>query len=408
MSGLTDAVYRVLDRRLASQSKRPLALALSGGGDSVALTLIAGEWARLQGRQLLCLTVDHGLNPASQDWTATCSRLASKVGADFQSMSWTGEKPSTGLPAAARLARHTLLAEAARKAGASVILMGHTASDLAESAAMRAAGSTTPDAREWGPSPVWPEGRDVFLLRPMLGLSRSDLRTWLQGQAASWIEDPANVDLRYARSRARSHPGMEGAPGHLPHREIPHDLARQVQEDFGLVMDRQTLRDADPAAATALVGVACVSAGGGVKLPRSDRLTRLTQALRGAREVTMTLSGCQVIADETAIRWVRPSGDIARSGTPDLELSPGKTGVWDGRYEVTSSTPTRISNLGRHRSSHMALARIRLRDVPVQARGGLPCLQGSCVAPGPETVVRSLILQRFRAAAGLIDREPAA
>ena len=63
--------------------------------------------------------------------------------------------------------------------GAKVILMGHTASDLAEAAAMRAEGSTTPSPREWAPSPAWPEGRGVFLLRPMLAVSRQQVRDWL-------------------------------------------------------------------------------------------------------------------------------------------------------------------------------------------------------------------------------------
>ena len=73
--------------------------------------------------------------------------------------------------------------------------MGHTASDLAEAAAMRAEGSTTPSPREWAPSPAWPEGRGVFLLRPMLHLARGEIRAWLAARGQTWIEDPANADL---------------------------------------------------------------------------------------------------------------------------------------------------------------------------------------------------------------------
>ncbi|MET0337744.1 MAG: tRNA lysidine(34) synthetase TilS, partial [Caulobacter sp.] len=199
-----EAVSAVLDRRLLSASSAPLAVGLSGGGDSLALLLVADQWARAQGRRVLVLTVDHALNALSADWTARCGRIAAELGWNFRALVWTGDKPSTGLPAAARRARHALLADAAREAGAGVILMGHTADDLAEGAAMRAEGSSVSDPREWAPSPAWPQGRGVFVLRPMLGLRRAEIRDWLTAQGRDWIDDPANEDPRFARSRARA------------------------------------------------------------------------------------------------------------------------------------------------------------------------------------------------------------
>ncbi|OYU69066.1 MAG: tRNA lysidine(34) synthetase TilS [Alphaproteobacteria bacterium PA2] len=404
MSGLTEEVHRVLDRRLAPRCKQPLALALSGGGDSVALALTASTWARAHGRPLLCLTVDHGLNPASRGWTETCRDLAGRLGADFQALAWTGPKPSTGLPAAARLARHRLLAEAARQAGASVILMGHTASDLAESAAMRQDGSTTPDARSWSPSPVWPDGRGVFLLRPLLGVSRSDLRAWLKDQNAPWIDDPANEDTRFARSRARQGSPSGEAPASRVRSDMPRDLALSLQEDCGLVMSRGALRAAPFDAAVALTGLACVCAGGGERLPRRDRLARLAQALRGPDDVTMTLSGCQVLADEDVIRWIRPAGEVSRSGSPDLHLQAGQSGVWDGRFEIAAPADMTVSALAGHMSSLSPAVRAGLATVHPAARGGLPWFGGDLPPPG--TLVASLVLRRFQAAAGLVDREP--
>src|SRR5690606_1233676 len=185
-SGLTPAdpawIDRVRERltaRLEPHAPHPLALALSGGGDSIALLRLAADWARGQGRRLLALTVDHGLSPASTGWAATAGEAARCVGADWRGLSWTGPRPATGLPAAARAARHRLIADAARAAGARVILFAHTADDVAEAAAMRAAGSSTPSPRAWSPSPVWPDGRGLFVLRPLLELGRAELRRWL-------------------------------------------------------------------------------------------------------------------------------------------------------------------------------------------------------------------------------------
>ncbi|MDZ4372388.1 MAG: ATP-binding protein, partial [Phenylobacterium sp.] len=100
MRGLEAAAWEALDRRLRHGGSRLVAVALSGGGDSLALTLIADQWARARGRNLLVLTVDHGLRPESAAWTTACARAADRLGRPFQALRWDGEKPSRGLPAA--------------------------------------------------------------------------------------------------------------------------------------------------------------------------------------------------------------------------------------------------------------------------------------------------------------------
>ena len=67
------------------------------------------------GRRLVALTVDHGLQPASADWTRFAAERAGGSASRIRTLAWTGDKPAAGLPAAARAARHALLAEAARR-----------------------------------------------------------------------------------------------------------------------------------------------------------------------------------------------------------------------------------------------------------------------------------------------------
>lgn len=195
-------VQAALDRRLDRASTAPIAVGFSGGGDS--LFLLKTVLASARERPVLALTVDHQLQADSARWTVEALAKARALGAEALALSWIGDKPRAGLPAAARRARHALLATAARAAGARVLILGHTASDRAESAAMRAEGSTVSDPREWAPSPVWPEGRDMFVLRPMLSLTRDEIRAALAQAGETWLDDPANVDPRYARARARA------------------------------------------------------------------------------------------------------------------------------------------------------------------------------------------------------------
>src|SRR4029078_1522667 len=99
---LDGRVWPVLAPRLNRKHPRPLAVALSGGGDSLALTLIADAWARGAGRELLILTVDHGLQPQGRAWADTCAAIGPLLGRPFRLLVWAGDKPATGLPAAAR------------------------------------------------------------------------------------------------------------------------------------------------------------------------------------------------------------------------------------------------------------------------------------------------------------------
>ncbi|MES2897694.1 MAG: tRNA lysidine(34) synthetase TilS [Pseudomonadota bacterium] len=402
----------VLDRRLRADSDQPLAVAVSGGGDSVALALLADAWARAHGRRLLILTVDHGLGPLSRDWTLACANLAARLGAGFQALSWTGRKPSTGLPAAAREARHRLIATAARRAGARVVLMGHTADDRAEAQAMRGAGSTTASPREWAPSPAWPEGRDVFLLRPLLGARRAEIRTWLTARGETWIDDPANDDPRFARARARQAlaAGAPVSPDPDACSPKPAALALAVHADVGtgmLTLPRDALRQGE---ITAFVGAACLCAAGTSRPPRGDRTARLARRLRSEETFAASLAGARIEASATEVRFLREPGEMTRRGLSPLEVSPGCAAVWDGRFEIIADHAVTIRPLAGFAARLSSRERQGLAGLPPSARQGLPVVvDGDRVALAvgvPGVSVRALAKARLLAACGAVDREP--
>ena len=408
-----------LDARLDAGPGAPLAVALSGGGDSLALTLMAAEWARRRARPLLVLTVDHGLSASSPDWTRTCAQTAPRIGAGFRALTWEGPHPPTGLPAAARQARHRLLADAARAAGARVILMGHTADDRAEAEVMRRMGGTTPSPREWTPSPVWPEGRGVFLLRPLLAIHRSDLRAWLAARGESWIEDPANSDVRFARSRARlalsSKPDREAMEISLGEAGgTAAALSAEAQAaPFGLVLDRGRFRTADRGAAIQVAGAACLAAAGSARPPRSAALGALCEQLSGDGAVHATLAGALILADGTRILWTRSPGEARRSGVVDLVLEAGETGVFDGRFEIVADRPARVSLLAGRMARLEPLVRAALAAAPAPCRGALAAVvseEGVRLAgtPGSGVRLRPLARARLIAACGGVATEAGA
>ncbi|WP_340646665.1 tRNA lysidine(34) synthetase TilS [Phenylobacterium sp.] len=402
MHDLEPVVQEVLDRRLLIASPAPIAVALSGGGDSLVLTLMAADWARAHGRRLMIFTVDHRLRAESSAWTQACAAIAARLGAAFQALAWEGAKPVTGLPAAARAARHRLIADAARRAGARVVLMGHTASDRLEAAAMREAGATTPSPWEWGPSPAWPEGRGVFLLRPLLTRTRAELRAWLTERGETWIEDPANEDPRFARTRARA--GLTG----MESDEVTFrlDLSRfasaSIELAGGMSLPRTALRNVPQA----FLAAACLCAAGTTRPPRGDRLERLAAILRSDASVTATLAGARIEADERQVRFLRDPG---RDGLAPLTLASEGAGVWDGRFEITTDRPLTIQALAGHAAGLSPPQRAALLRLPAGVRGSLPFIQGEgspLLASLPGVSVRPLALDRLRSACGGVEREP--
>jgi tRNA(Ile)-lysidine synthase len=298
-----------VDRRLRPDTAAPLAVGFSGGGDSLALLILTLDWARAHGRAVVSLTVDHRLNPASAAWTADAVAKARALGAEATALAWTGPKPITGLSAAARAARHALLADAARAAGARVLLLGHTADDLAEAALMRVEGSTVSDPREWSPSPAWPEGRGVFVLRPLLAAGRGEIRDWLAARGEAWLDDPANEDPKSARARARRDLQQNGlssrtsaqredpAPPEAPRSaSIPYlRFATSGMAEHGYLVLPRT-------APAAHVAAACLCAAGTSQPPRGERLQRLVERIRAGEGFTATLAGARIEATSPAKR----------------------------------------------------------------------------------------------------------
>jgi tRNA(Ile)-lysidine synthase len=415
---LPDSVRAALDLRLDPASRAPLAVAFSGGGDSLALLLAARDWADTAGRPVLALTVDHRLQPQSRAWTLQAEQTAARLGVGFRALAWEGLKPERGLAAAARRARHALLADAAREAGARVILMGHTLDDLLEGEVMRAEGSSLGVPREWSPSPVWPRGRGVFLLRSLLGVRRAELRAALAPTGLDWIEDPANEDVRHARSRARkalAGGSAEQAWGRaMTQTGGPLEaLAERATVDrFGVIrIARAVLAAADDAAARRVLAAACLCAGGGERPPRPERVERLRLALSTDSPVMASLAGARVDADGETVTILRNAGEVARGGLAPLRLEAGATGVFDGRFEVRAPGAVRILAMKGSAARLPPGERARLRAAPPAARPGLPVIEhGQTVTcpllqERPSALVRCLVGSRLGSACGLFDRE---
>ena len=185
-----------------------LGLAVSGGSDSTALLVLAADWARGNGARIEVATVDHGLRPEAAEEAEAVAKLCERLGLRHATLRWKRERTGPAAQAEARRARHALLADWAHQASAPVIALGHTRDDRVETFLMRAR-----QGSGWrglagplpsGPSPVWPEGHGLRLIRPLLAFAREELRGELNGRSVGWMEDPSNEAERFERVRVRA------------------------------------------------------------------------------------------------------------------------------------------------------------------------------------------------------------
>jgi tRNA(Ile)-lysidine synthase len=181
-----------------------IVLAVSGGPDSIALMWLAARWRRTvaRGPRLIAVTVDHGLRAEAAREARDVKRLARTLDLPHRTMRWTGAKPKTGLPAAARSARYRLLAQAAQASGATHILTAHTRDDQAETLLMRLVRGSGIAGLAAMARVTEREG--VMLARPFLNVSKAQLVETLKRAKVGFADDPTNRDSHFTRPRIRA------------------------------------------------------------------------------------------------------------------------------------------------------------------------------------------------------------
>ena len=331
-----------------------LGLAVSGGSDSLALLALAAEHARAAGYQrLVCATVDHGLRPEAAGEAEMVARVCTRLGLEHHTLRWRPAAAGRVTQALARQARHRLLALWAKQQALGAIALGHTQDDRIETFLMRARQGSgwygLAGPAPLSPSPVWPEGEGVWLMRPLLAFTRADLRVLLKAHNLSWAEDPSNANPRFERVRMRA---------------LSARLSPVRRQGIIAMMDRLAwLRASVMAEALGLVETLETDARGALILPFELRASVSMQAWRRFLEaIVMTVGGAQraprTAALDRLIGWIdapegRPAGepDGPRALDPEERLSPAATrrfglggaiiGVRAGRYLVFSPAPPR-------------------------------------------------------------------
>ncbi|WP_454851361.1 tRNA lysidine(34) synthetase TilS [Rhizobium binxianense] len=340
-----EAAIRRFVASLASPAR--ILVAISGGSDSTGLLLLLTEALKAASHPSISLcaaTVDHALRAGSVDEALEVAALCGSLGIPHVTCLWQGEKPKSGIMAAAREARYGLLAAAAESLSADLVVTAHTLDDQRETLAMR---SSRAGEGSTGIADAVLFDRRIWIFRPLLGCLRADIRAFLQARGVAWIEDPSNEDMRYERVRTRRRLSEEGDADEIPDiRETERLLLAEraagwLGRHFRLHGVLGHVSSEGLEAGEAILDYALgrlTAVFGGRPFPPGRAQMRDILAFVAAGEPDRMTAG-RVVFD------LRRDGlYLAREsrGILPLIVPPGGCGVWDGRFEVHNGSPTSI------------------------------------------------------------------
>lgn len=381
---LRSAEFAAALERLARFETAPLvAVAVSGGPDSLALALLAEEWVRRRGGAIRALSVDHRLRPESGIEMAQLAGWLSDRGILHEILVWQGEKPRTGIQEAARAVRYRLLAQCCREHGCLHLLTGHHRDDQIETHLLRRAALSGPDGL--AAMPAIRELDGCRILRPLLAVPKVRLMATLAARGQPFISDPSNRNPAFARARLRAageagETGEAGSDAGLLLDEIRARGRRRVAREHArdallarvatvhpagfAVIETDMLLSAPPDAAAPALGALIWALGGAVYPPRRRAVARLLRVLAGEASGGHTLGGCRFVAWRGRLLVLRELAFAA----PPIRLPSGSAVLWDRRFEAAAAptaSPLSLGYLG-------AAGVVELRRAAAGRRRSLP------------------------------------
>ncbi|BBN15472.1 tRNA(Ile)-lysidine synthase [Marchantia polymorpha subsp. ruderalis] len=239
-----------------------IAIAVSGGADSIALCLLIARWKRLtvqregyarQGvGELFAYVVDHSLRKDSAEEALLVKEWALKLGFNCRILKckWPNGKPSPGhLQEAARNARYSLLSQACIQSGVQALLTAHHANDQAELFILRlsrrseivglAGMAFAADRHPVLSTMHCPARSSLVLVRPLLNFSKQELYVVCKQSGQAWVEDPTNANLTFARNRIRK--ALHEPEYLLLKKEVPKVIEFCRKMRFSIDRDRDFL-----------------------------------------------------------------------------------------------------------------------------------------------------------------------
>lgn len=374
-----------------------VALAVSGGGDSMALAVLCAALLLPRGVILKAYTVDHGLRVAARGEAEAAGVQLAALGIAHEILTWEGDKPQTHVQERARTARYALLQKACRRDGFDILLTAHQAEDQMETFWMRLAHGSGIDGL-CGIAPVRVLDGGLRLARPLLGFGRAALRDICTAAGVTWAEDPSNENEKYLRVRLRGFEEMLAAEGLSPQRlsqvlqkldDARVALEGAADEKFAqavtlypegyAALDVSALASLSADIARRVLSRLLTMLAPADYPPPFEMLTTLLRDMAQTEFTGRTAFGCEFAPQGTgAVLVLREYAALP----PPMLLDGTDTLYWDGRfvfsglaaYAGMTLAPLGVDGTAQLRRLLDGAARARFESLPGKLRACLPAI----------------------------------
>ena len=342
--------YLILKSLNLEKIKGKIALAVSGGPDSIALSYLMSLWSQKSGINVYAFTVDHRLRADSLIDAKFAEQQCKNFGISHKILTWNQSSITlSGLQNKARNARYRLLRNACDEIGAKVLITAHHSKDQAETFLIRLSHESGLD----GLSAMKPKQnfKDLIILRPLLKISKEKLILTLIKHCIPWVYDPMNRDKKFSRAKMRSiicnnnfieEKAIRASQIFLKLKNYL-DLATNnlVKEKIQLyltghvVIERDTLKNIPKILVIRLLSRIIWQIGGKNYPIKSKKIYRLTSIVYSNTSTKISLGGCLINIKEREINILREPGRIEKK---PLKVFPNSSSIWDGRFYIKNKS----------------------------------------------------------------------
>ncbi|WP_415320573.1 tRNA lysidine(34) synthetase TilS [Candidatus Pelagibacter sp. Uisw_092] len=184
--------------------KENLAVAVSGGPDSLALAYLAKCYSLKNKLEIKFFLIDHKIRKESTLEANSVKKILKKINIQCKIISWKGKKPSSNIQALARDKRYTLLVRECKKNNIKYLLLGHHLNDLFENFLIRMIrGSGLNGLISFNKNTKYRD-QNINILRPLLNIEKKDLIYTSKKIFNFFVKDPSNINENYKRTRIRN------------------------------------------------------------------------------------------------------------------------------------------------------------------------------------------------------------
>ena len=384
------AAYMAQLQELLAGSR--IAVAVSGGPDSLCLAYLLQQWCQPQAITLSTLIVDHRLRAESTLEAETTAQQLRLLGLSVEILTWHGHKPTTRIQESAREARYDLLISWCQSHNYTHLFVAHHAQDQQETALWRLMrGSDL-----WGLAGMSAQSRrkGIYVCRPLLRVSKERLLATLQATSLMAVSDRSNTDDQYARVRVRKRLSV------LP--ALPVNQLGRLRRNFDLWLKAYI----DQYVSVSPYGYVTLRSSSFYQLtkpfweyliihflkvmtlqpypPRRQDMVNLIAHMHNPRFKSCTLGGCAVLRHRQHIIIGR---EWKAMPVTAIQLqSSAQTIVWDKNFQLTlagidanivsENNNFEVRSLGKQGWQQLCSARHNqvLKDIPYAIRLSLPSL----------------------------------